>query len=134
MGMVENINIEAVTAEQQIKEKIKAFNPQIVVSDSPEKPYYSISYYDMEKKEWYIGYSSYFLENVYKWLFEYFEEVDSDMVEVVHGEWEPHPRHPGFDRCSVCHNCIVANDWVDGRKWHYCPECGALMDGGTHND
>jgi hypothetical protein len=64
-------------------EKIKAFDPQIVVSDSPSKPYYSISYYDIAKKEWYIGYSSYDLKNVYKWLFECFEEVECDMVEVV---------------------------------------------------
>lgn len=83
MGMADNINLEAVTAEQQINKKIKAFNPQIVVSDSPDKPYYSISYYDIAKKEWYIGYSSYYLKNVYKWLFECFEEVDCDMVEVV---------------------------------------------------
>ena len=46
------------------------------------------------------------------------------------GTWEPHPNHPGFDRCSVCHDCIVANDWIDGRKWKFCPECGSPMDGG----
>ena len=52
-----------------------------------------------------------------------------DAVEVVHGRWEPHPRHPGFDRCSICHDCIVADDWADGIKWRYCPQCGAKMDG-----
>lgn len=46
---------------------------------------------------------------------------------VVHGRWEQHPNHSGFDRCSICHNCIVANDWVDGIKWKFCPECGAMM-------
>ena len=51
-----------------------------------------------------------------------------DAVEVVHGRWEPHPRHPGFDRCSICHNCIVADDWADGVKWRFCPQCGANMD------
>lgn len=46
-----------------------------------------------------------------------------------HGRWEPHPRHPGFDRCSFCQDCIIANDWGDGEKWRYCPHCGARMDG-----
>ena len=54
-----------------------------------------------------------------------------DAVEVVHGRWEPHPRHPGFDRCSVCRDCIIGNDWADDEKWNYCPNCGAKMDGGT---
>lgn len=46
------------------------------------------------------------------------------------GLWEPHPNHPGFDRCSVCHDCIIADDWA-GSKWKFCPECGAKMDGET---
>ena len=81
--MADFIECEEKTTEPISHEKIKAFNPQIVVSDSPSKPYYSISYYDIAKKEWYIGYSSYCLEYVYKWLFECFEEADCDMVEVV---------------------------------------------------
>ena len=52
-----------------------------------------------------------------------------DAVPVVHGRWEPHPRHPGFDRCSECRDCIIGNDWAGGEKWNYCPHCGAKMDG-----
>ena len=52
-----------------------------------------------------------------------------DAVEVVHGRWEPHPRHPEFDRCSACCNCIIGDDWADDEKWNYCPNCGAKMDG-----
>ena len=52
-----------------------------------------------------------------------------ELVPVKHGRWEPHPRHHGFDRCSSCQDCIIANDWGDGDKWHYCPNCGARMDG-----
>lgn len=57
------------------------------------------------------------------------EQPIVDAVEVVHGRWEPHPRHPGFDRCSVCCNCIIVDDWADNEKWNYCPNCGAKMDG-----
>ena len=53
----------------------------------------------------------------------------ADVAPVVHGRWETHPQHYGFDRCSVCHDCIIANDWADGLKWNYCPNCGAKMDG-----
>lgn len=52
----------------------------------------------------------------------------ADVAPVVHGRWEAHPNHYGFDRCSVCCDCIVEDDWVDGVKWNYCPNCGAKMD------
>ena len=81
--MADFIECEEKTTEPIAHERIKAFNPQIVVSDHPDKLYYNISYYDIAKKEWYIGYGSYDIKNVYKWLFECFEEGDSDMVEVV---------------------------------------------------
>lgn len=53
----------------------------------------------------------------------------ADVVEVVHGRWEPHPAYKGFDRCSACCNCVIADDWADGEKWNFCPNCGARMDG-----
>ena len=53
-----------------------------------------------------------------------------NIPEVAHGTWEPHPKYAGFERCSVCHDATVSTDWVDGKKWKFCPECGAVMDGG----
>lgn len=50
-------------------------------------------------------------------------------VEVVHGRWEPRQDVIGFVRCSVCHDCNIYDDWADGKKWNYCPNCGAKMDG-----
>ena len=44
--------------------------------------------------------------------------------------WEPSPVMPGYVRCSGCHNCHVADDWLDGKKWKHCPECGAPMENG----
>ena len=46
----------------------------------------------------------------------------------VHGRWEPRSDAPGFVRCSNCHDCNVYDDWIDGKKWKYCPNCGAKMD------
>ena len=67
----------------------------------------------------------------------YVEDVDKaptvDAVEVVHGRWEPRQDVIGFVRCSVCHDCNIYGDWAEGKKWNYCPNCGAKMDGGVKN-
>lgn len=52
----------------------------------------------------------------------------SHLAPVVHGRWEPRQDAPGFVRCSACRNCNTYDDWVGGKKWSYCPECGAKMD------
>ena len=61
------------------------------------------------------------------------EEVDyiplADVAPVVHGKWAPSERNPSFLVCSVCGDCYVYDEWVDERKWRYCPVCGAKMDG-----
>jgi hypothetical protein len=57
------------------------------------------------------------------------QEPTVDAVEVVHGRWEPRTDAIGFVRCSVCHDCNVYDDWVDGKRWAYCPNCGAKMRG-----
>ena len=61
------------------------------------------------------------------------ESIDAqptvDAVEVKHGRWEPRKDVYGFVRCSVCHDCNIYDDWPDGKKWNYCPNCGAMMDG-----
>lgn len=77
------IERETMTTGTPTGEKIKAFNPHIVVGENIDKPYYSICYYDVEKKEWFIGYSSYNLAFVAKWLKDFFEKVEVDMTEVV---------------------------------------------------
>lgn len=62
--------------------KIKAINPHIIVGGSAEQPYYSIEYYDVEKEQFYIGYSSCYLSTVFKWLNECFDVVagDADVI------------------------------------------------------
>ena len=51
-----------------------------------------------------------------------------DAVEVVHGRWEARTDAIGFVRCSVCRDCNIYDEWADGQKWNYCPNCGARMD------
>ena len=55
-----------------------------------------------------------------------------DAVEVVHGQWIMYLDGDSimpdrFYRCSEC----CDRGW--GRKWPYCPNCGAKMDGGSAN-
>ena len=56
-------------------EKIKAIYPHIVVGGKPERPCYSIHWYDVESKQMICGFSSYKLSFVRKWLKEEFEDL-----------------------------------------------------------
>ena len=65
---------------------------------------------------------------------EHIEEAkDVDAVEVVHGDWDVITDDCTFDviyQCSVCKEEFVTNDGTPAEKlWHYCPNCGAKMDG-----
>ena len=111
--------------------KIKTHHARIVVDGTADKPYYSIEWYDPTKKEYYLGYSSYFIENVFNWLSECFEIVDAptvDAVEVVHGRWID-ATHIDEDFGEVeSYECSVCGKW-DYYTPNYCPNCGAKMDG-----
>ena len=51
-----------------------------------------------------------------------------DAMEVVHGRWEQGDMYDYGDVCSRC-------DWDSSRepcRYHYCPNCGAKMDGGIN--
>ena len=61
------------------------------------------------------------------------EAPAADVASVVHGTWEE-SIFKGFVQCSVCHDCCVDDDWVDGKKWGWCPRCGAKMDGGDDDE
>lgn len=53
----------------------------------------------------------------------------ADVAPVVYGKWAPSERNPSFLVCSVCGDCYVVDEWAGGKKWMYCPACGAKMDG-----
>ena len=58
--------------------KIKTHYARIVVDGTAEKPYYSIEWYDQTKNEYVLGYSSYHIVYVFKWLEECFEIVEDN--------------------------------------------------------
>lgn len=66
------------TMDDPIKtEKIRTHHAKIVVECTTGKPYYSIEWFDTAKKEYYLGYSSYCIDNVLGWLKEFFEIVEA---------------------------------------------------------
>lgn len=58
--------------------KIKATSAEIVVRGTIDKPYYEIKYREIGSSEYHVGYSSYDLNNVFEWLKECFEIVNTD--------------------------------------------------------
>ena len=69
---------EALTnANPRETNKIKTHYARIVVDGTAEKPYYSIEWYDHTKNEYFLGYSSYYIDYVFKWLEECFEIVET---------------------------------------------------------
>ena len=111
--------------------KIKTHFAKIIVEGTTEHPYYSILYYDPKRKEYFNGYGSYYIANVFGWLNECFEIEEMpivDAVEVVHGHWI----ECEGTVCSVCNkHFFVDGPWaVANYRANYCPNCGAKMDGG----
>lgn len=65
-------------------DKIKTHYARIVVDGTAEKPYYSIEWYDQTKNEYVLGYSSYHIGYVFKWLEECFEIVEAPKTNADH--------------------------------------------------
>ena len=91
------------------KDKIKTNFAKIFVSGSAEKPYYNILYFDPVDKNYHVGFGSFYLPYVFKWLSEEFEiedELTVDAVPVV--------------RCKDCKHKLrtVANGVVICREKH----------------
>lgn len=63
--------------------KIKTHFAKIIVGGTAEKPCYDILYFDPTDREYHIGFGSFCLEYVFKWLSEEFEIVDAPTVDAV---------------------------------------------------
>ena len=105
--------------------KIKTPFAWIIVEGRADKPYYSILWWDTEKKEGNVGYSSYHLEYVFNWLKENFEitEEYADVAPVRHGRWENITG--GMITLGDCSECKVRQPVIGT---NYCRNCGAKMD------
>ena len=66
----------------------------------------------------------------------------ADVIEVRHGKWIETQEPLGWcdvdcAECSVCHESWIIDEdsSIDDYEcmWHYCPNCGAKMDGDTND-
>lgn len=121
------------------KNKIKTNFAKIFVSGSAEKPYYNILYFDPVDKNWHVGYGSFYLSYVFKWLSEEFEIEDApaaDVAPVKYGKWAVHYTAAGnpYTECThCCTDFTFKTDKgtfakLDMRGMPYCPHCGAMME------
>ena len=67
----------------------------------------------------------------------------ADVVEVRHGKWIENQEPLGWcdvdcAECSACHESWIIDEdsSIEDYEcmWHYCPNCGAKMDGGSNNN
>lgn len=134
--MTEYIEGEATNADVPEKTKIKTHFAYVIVERYHGKPYYNILYFDPTDKDYHIGFGSFCLEYVFKWLDEEFEIVEAptaDVVEVKRGRWvlghvPPGYMTPGGNRPWICSECGGFESWrLDKPKRKFCGECGADM-------
>lgn len=133
------------------KDKIKTSFAKIFVSGTPDRPYFNILYFDPVDQDYHVGFSSYCLEYVFKWLSEEFEIEDApaaDVAPVVHGRWIfgkdlPYiwgqiPKNKYHLYCSECleqaFNRSEDNDPDFDVDTSYCHNCGAKMDVGNGDE
>ena len=100
------------------KDKIKTNFAKIFVSGSDEKPYYNILYFDPVDKNYHVGFGSFYLPYVFKWLSEEFEIEDGltvDAVPVV--RCKDCIRRYDTDECPMCF-------LIEGKYYEYTNENG----------
>lgn len=66
-----------------LKDKIKTSFAKIFVSGTPDRPCFNILYFDPVDQDYHVGFSSYCLEYVFKWLSDEFEIEDAPAADVV---------------------------------------------------
>lgn len=125
--MAENINnLTSAEIGAQV-EKIKTHFAQIVVGGSRRKPYYHILFFNPADGEFHVGWSSYKLKYVRRWLRENFEIVDGasvyDMSPVKRGRWVK--VGVGITERVVCSACGSSKGSYT--KPLFCNQCGAKM-------
>ena len=102
--------------------KIKTHYARIVVDGTAEKPYYSIEWYDHTKNEYFLGYSSYYIGYVFKWLEECFEIVEAtktnaDRIRAMSDE-ELADWIAGMS--TICECCAELNECASPRGFNRC--------------
>lgn len=62
-----------------------------------------------------------------KLLREFSETIHADVAPIRHGRWVEQPFMSPTYECSECGSVY---EWWENDEAHYCPNCGAKMDGG----
>lgn len=104
--------IEMASPEVVKKAKIRTSVAKIIIGGADEKLCYSILYLDPADSRLHIGFSSYKLDFVRKWLAEEFEVVDE-------------PRGTDFANAVRCKDCGNFRQNVHGVCW--CDEYGGAI-------
>ena len=132
--MSDYISREAASADEY-KHKIKTPFAKIIVGGTPEKPCYDILYFDPTDEKCHIGFGSYRLDYVFRWLAEEFEvtEPAADVEPVRHGQWlrtDDDWSSLVTIQCSACGGewCFEVDEDVHLLGYNYCPGCGCKMD------
>lgn len=101
--MSDYISREAAIADE-CKHKIKTPFAKIIVGGTPKKPCYAILYFDPADGKCHIGFGSYRLDYVFRWLAEEFEVTEpcADVEPVRHGRWLDCEAHNDIEQCSEC--------------------------------
>ncbi|MFQ8807952.1 MAG: hypothetical protein ACLR8M_03130 [Oscillospiraceae bacterium] len=115
--MVKNLNHEtASVCACNHKNRIKTHFAKIIVSGTSKKPCYDILYFDPTDRKYHIGFGSYCLDYVFKWLAEEFEieeaapTADFDCEGCV---WL-NTRH---QKCSCCRrNQCLKDNYKEGQN------------------
>lgn len=70
-----DVEMELSTKTNGKMKKERVSSAEIIVTGTADKPYFEIKYFDLSDGKYHIGYSSYDLQNVFKWRDECFEIV-----------------------------------------------------------
>lgn len=113
--------------------KPNVINPQIIVSyiEGETLPYYEIQYYDVDRKEYMIGYGSYELTFVKQWFDNDLNIIDKNIPITIEkqGKWWLEREPNGKPYCYHCTNCDIDGHFIGIHSGtDYCPNCGAKMD------
>ena len=109
--------------------KIKTHHARIVVDGTAEKPYYSIEWYDPTKNEYFLGYSSYYIDYVFRWLEECFEIVEDTKTNADHIRSMSDEELALFVRAIInaescfcidcdCNECFFKEPCSNSLKWY----------------
>lgn len=82
-------NMRETISEMRTVEKEKVTSAEIISREIDGKPYYEIKFKKVGEDEYTIGYSSFKLDYVIKWLNDYFEFAGEAKVSCENGGWIP---------------------------------------------